>query len=163
MQAFPDYLKETNYQDITDPVHTVHQKAFNTELSAFLWYQTKPDLFAHFSRYMAAQHLGLPSWLDVYPWKEKIEGLKPGQPFFVDVGGGIGHQSIALREKVPELPNRIIVQDVPATLKHAIKHPSVETMVQDFWEPQSVKGEEFFVQLKCCSISQRLKSNRFRN
>jgi demethylsterigmatocystin 6-O-methyltransferase len=92
---------------------------------------------------MAAQHVGMPTWLDVYLWKEKTEGLKPGQLFFVDVGGGIRHQSMALRDKVPEFPNRIIVQDIPATLQHAIKHPGVETVVQDFWELQATKGESF--------------------
>jgi hypothetical protein len=78
--------------------------------------------------------------LDVYPWQENSKGLKPQQPFFIDLGGGIGQQSVALREKLPQLPNRIIVQDIPATLQHAIKHPSVETMVQEFFQPQVLKG-----------------------
>jgi demethylsterigmatocystin 6-O-methyltransferase len=67
-------------------------------------------------------------------------GLKPDQAFFIDLGGGIGHQSIALRQKVPQLPSNIIVQDIPATLQHAIKYPGVETMVQDFFQPQVVNG-----------------------
>ena len=104
MQVFPDYIKETNYQDITDQAHTLHQKAFNAELPAFLWFQTRPDLLAHFNQFMAARHVGMPTWFNVYLWKDKTEGLKLEQPFFIDVGGGIGHQSVALREKVPELP-----------------------------------------------------------
>ena len=107
-----------------------------------MWYATKkPDILVHFNLYMAAMDLGAPTWLDVYPWKEKTEGLGPAQPFFVDVGGGMGHQCIALRGKVPELPNRVIVQDIAATLQQVIKHPGVEAVVQDFFEPQAVKGK----------------------
>ena len=82
----------------------------------------------------------MPTWLDVYPFKEKIHDLGPEQPLFVDVGGGIGHQSIALREKLPDVRNKIILQDMPATLDHAIKHDGVEVMAYDFWQPQVVKG-----------------------
>ena len=61
--------------------------------------------------------------------------------FFVDVGGGIGHQSIALREKLPDLKNRIIVQDIPATLAHAIPHSGVEFLEQDFFQLQIITGQ----------------------
>lgn len=138
--ALPDFLKENNYQDITDMVHTPLQKAWNTDLPAFLWVETKPDNFAHFNQFMVVQHLGMPTWLDVYPYQEKADGLKLEQPFFVDLGGGFGHQSIALREKLPHLPNRIILQDIPTTLAHAIKHPGVEVAVQDFFQPQAIIG-----------------------
>lgn len=89
---------------------------------------------------MVAQRLGMPTWLDVYPYQHKAENLKPEQPFFVDLGGGLGHQSIALREKLPDLPNRIILQDIPATLEHAINHPGVEIVVQDFFQTQVIAG-----------------------
>lgn len=84
--------------------------------------------------------MGMRHWLDVYPVQEKTAGLDPAQVFFVDVGGGIGHQSIALREKFPTPPNEIILQDIPITLAHAIPHPGVKTMVQDFFQPQEIKG-----------------------
>jgi demethylsterigmatocystin 6-O-methyltransferase len=139
--ALPDFLKENNYQDITSNVHTPLQKAWNTELPGFIWIQTKPENFAHFNQFMVAQRLGMPSWLDVYPYQKKAEGLKLEQPFFVDLGGGLGHQSIALREKLPDMPNKIILQDIPVTLEHAIKHPGVEIIAQDFFQPQAITGE----------------------
>lgn len=117
------------------------QKAWNTELPAFIWVQTKPDNFAHFNQFMAAQRLGMPTWLDVYPYQAKTEGLKPEQPFFIDLGGGIGHQAIALREKLPNLSNKIILEDIPATLQHAIQHPGVEIVTQDFFQPQAITGK----------------------
>lgn len=89
--------------------------------------------------------MGMPTWLDVYPYKTKIENLSPEQPLFVDLGGGLGHQSIALREKLPNVRNKIILQDIPQTLEHAIKHPGVEIMVQDFFQPQQTKGNNIHV------------------
>ena len=106
--------------------------------------QTKPDNFAAFNQFMAGGRLGMPTWLDVYPYQARAEGLKPEQPFFIDLGGGIGHQAIALREKLPELPNKIILQDIPATLEHAIKHPGVEVVVQDFFQPQAITGAKIY-------------------
>lgn len=140
VQALPDFLKENQYKDFSDPTNTPLQKGWNTNLPAFLWVQTKPDLLNYFNQWMAAQRLGMPTWLDFYPYKEKTQGLDPSRPFFVDVGGGFGHQSVALRDKLPGLQNRIIVQDMAPVLEHAIKHPEVELMVHDFWQPQPIKG-----------------------
>jgi demethylsterigmatocystin 6-O-methyltransferase len=86
----------------------------------------------------------MPTWLDAYPYKEKTEGLKPEQPLFIDLGGGIGHQAIALREKLADLPNKIVLQDIPQTLEHAIKHPGVEVVVQDFFQPQAITGARIY-------------------
>lgn len=36
-QAFPDFLAETNYQDIPDPANIAAQKAFGISLFMFGW------------------------------------------------------------------------------------------------------------------------------
>ncbi|ELR06953.1 hypothetical protein VC83_08079 [Pseudogymnoascus destructans] len=100
--VLPNFLKEHKYQDVEENTDTALQKAFNTELPFFTWMLTQPKTLAHFNQYMSVHHTGKHSWLEVYPLEEKIEGLKPEQVFFVDVGGGIGTQSIALRKKHPE-------------------------------------------------------------
>lgn len=140
LQALPDFLKENQYQDVVDPAHTPFQKAWDTKLPAFLWAQSRPDLLHYFNQYMTVQRQGMPTWLDFYPYREKSQGLDPDRPFFVDVGGGLGHQSIALRNKLPEFKNRIIVQDMGAVTEHANKDLNVEFMEHDFWQPQPIKG-----------------------
>lgn len=82
----------------------------------------------------------MPTWLDVYPVEEMARSPGPEEPLFVDVGGGLGHQCIALRERFPHLKGRVILQDIPQTLTHAIHHDEVEIMVQDFFQPQAIKG-----------------------
>lgn len=84
-------------------------------------------------------------WHEVYPVEEKMKGLQPDQVFFVDIGGGIGTQSVALHSKYPDLKNRVIVEDIPDTVAQVIPHPGVEAVAQNFFEPQSITGERTFL------------------
>lgn len=143
-QALPDWLKEHNYVDVTDPDDTPHQKGHRTSLRTFDWAATHPEIYAHSHQYMKVQFDGLPSWLDVYPYQRLAESLDPNQIFFIDLEGGIGHQAVALREKVPQLPNRVIVQDTPDTVTQVIKHPGVEAIAQDLFQPQAHKGAKIY-------------------
>ncbi|KAL2221344.1 O-methyltransferase-domain-containing protein [Thermoascus aurantiacus ATCC 26904] len=106
IQALPDFLAETNYQDITDPTKTPLQKAWNTDLPLPL----------------GADQAGEPCALQ--PLHDR-----PAH----------GHAGVAGR-----VPDRIIVQDLAATLQHAIPYEGVETMVQDFFQPQAVKGARIY-------------------
>lgn len=140
-QVLPDFLKERKYQDVEDVLDTALQKAWNTDLPLFSWLQTQPEKLAHFNQYMSIHHAGKPQWHDVYPVEEKIKELGPEQVFFVDIGGGRGQQSVALRKKYPDVKNKVIVEDIPDTIAQAIPHPGVETKAQDFFEPQTITGE----------------------
>ncbi|KAL3455606.1 S-adenosyl-L-methionine-dependent methyltransferase, partial [Aspergillus heterothallicus] len=146
--ALRNFLIETNYQDITDPVHTPLQKAFNISLPAFVWAPTQPEKFEQFNLYMKTQRDGLPEWLDVFPIVERVQQdgeLDPDQVLFVDVGGGVGHQSVALRGRLPaSVANRIILQDMEPVVRHAIPCEGVEAMAHDFWKEQPIKGARFY-------------------
>jgi len=146
LQEFPDFLKETEYANIQDNTKTPLQKAWNTPDPAFIWVQTRPENLAYFNQWMAAQREGMPVWLDVFPIEAEVKTLnsKQSSPLFVDIGGGLGHQAIAFKEKFPNLAGRVILQDIPATLEHAISHPGVEVMVQDFFNPQAIQGAKFY-------------------
>lgn len=89
---------------------------------------------------MAVQRGELPIWLSVYPIDEETKGWNPENPVFVDVGGGIGHQCLALRTKYPQLPGRVILQDLLPALEHALPMQNVEVLEHDFFQPQPIKG-----------------------
>lgn len=87
----------------------------------------------------------MPGWqpaaaLEVFDW----ETLSP-DAVVVDVGGGDGSFAVALAERFPGL-KRIIVQDVSDVIEKsrvAIPEPCrgiVKPLVDDFFEPQTVKG-----------------------
>ncbi|RAL03139.1 S-adenosyl-L-methionine-dependent methyltransferase [Aspergillus ibericus CBS 121593] len=146
MWALPDFLQSTNYQDITDPTKTPLQKVFNTDLPGFILMQTMPEKLAHFLQFMEAHHMGLPTWLDVYPIHEKTADLRPDQALFVDAGGAIGHQCVMLRDRVPvqQVPNRVICQDFPSVVAQGIPHDGVEMMGHDFFTKQPVEGARIY-------------------
>lgn len=118
--------------------------AWGSTLHPFAHYQTQPELFSHFNQYMIVQRLGMPTWLDVYPHADAAKKATPGKPFFVDVGGGFGHQSITLKNKLPDMPGALIVQDLPAVLQQAQSHSEIELMPHNFFEPQPVRDAPIY-------------------
>jgi len=87
--------------------------------------------------------MGMPVWLDIYPYQNQVQAIKGDveRIFFVDVGGRLGHQSIALRRKVLDLKNKILLQDQQMVLQFAIEHHEVEKMAYDFFTEQPIKGK----------------------
>ena len=90
---------------------------------------------------MTACHEGQNIFLDVFPFDKEI-GIdsEPETPLFVDVGGSIGHQCAALKKKFPNIPGRVILQDLPPVIAQAIPTEGVELMVHDFMTEQPIKG-----------------------
>lgn len=99
-----------------------------------------PEDFGFFNQWMATQRVGMPTWLDVYPVAKETKDWDPERPLFVDVGGGVGHQCVALKKKFPETKGRVVLQDIPNVLEQAMKYPGVESMVHDIFTPQPIKG-----------------------
>ena len=65
-------------------------------------------------------------------------------PFFVDVGGGQGHQSMALRDRYPGLAKKndsIVLQDLHQTIKD-LKLDGVKAMPHDFFTKQPITGKK---------------------
>lgn len=142
-QVFPEFIAETKYQNPT--THTPFQKAHDTDLMPFLWLQDKPVYLKNFSAWMTADREGQNHFLNVFPFEEELTShLKPETPLFVDVGGNIGHQCVAFKKKLPNTPGRVILQDLPPVIAHAIPAEGVETMAHDFLTEQPVKGIDNF-------------------
>lgn len=140
-QAFPKFLEETKYQNPRDGANSPFQKGHSTDLVPFLWIQDKPTYRNNFGLWVAASREGQNIFLDVYPFEKELAlNTKPETPLFVDVGGSVGHQCIALKAKLPDTPGRVILQDLPGMIAHAIPTKGVEPMVHDFTTEQPIKG-----------------------
>ena len=78
-----------------------------------------------------------------YPVKERLgKDLKgSSETLIVDVGGSLGHDLAAFQANHPELPGRLVLQDLPALISQ-VDHtkPGIEPMTHDFLTPQPVKG-----------------------
>lgn len=81
------------------------------------------------------------SWLTVYPVEQETHGWDDAsRPIYVNIGGGIGHQCAQFKEQYPNLPGRVILQDLPHSIAKAMPTPGVENMAHNFFEPQPIKG-----------------------
>ena len=133
-------MKETGYTD-SAKTYAWH-RGFNTSLDFFPWAKQHPEYLKWFQSLMSVPREG--DWLDVFSIPSLSTGVTPEQAIFVDVGGNIGHQSARLRARFPDLPGRIICQDLPETIQVAPKVDGVELMAHNFFEPQPVTGAKAY-------------------
>jgi demethylsterigmatocystin 6-O-methyltransferase len=141
-QALPDYLAETSYADIPDGAHTVFQKAFDTDLTCFGWLPTQPKRFAHLQKLMTVTRQG--DWLSVFPTNEEVGSWAAGENgiLLVDVGGSMGHQCVNFRQRYPNIPGRMVLQDLPPVIQRVPPQNGIEAMSHDFFTPQPVQGQK---------------------
>ncbi|KAJ2902791.1 hypothetical protein MKZ38_000072 [Zalerion maritima] len=146
-------------------------------------YHTKLNLFEHlhatgygkdFGLHMGGYRQGRPSWMDpgFFPVQERlVEGFDSSSSsdpvMLVDIGGSHGHDVDEFRRKWPEVPGRLIVQDLPPVIG-AIDEldAKIERMEYDFHTEQPVKGARTYYMHSvlhdwpnetCLSILSRIK------
>ena len=81
--------------------------------------------------------------MDFFPVEEKLgEGARDHEDaiMFVYIGGGLGHEAVALRKRFPKLPGRFVLQDLPQAVAD-LRLDGVEATVHDFLTPQPLKGK----------------------
>jgi demethylsterigmatocystin 6-O-methyltransferase len=98
------------YESVTNNTKTPAQQAWNTELPFFVWLSNQSQRFGNLQKFMTIQRAGTVSWLSAFPFKEKLGNFQ-GKTAFVDIGGGFGHQCIALKKAFPELTGKLILED----------------------------------------------------
>ncbi|RAH76075.1 S-adenosyl-L-methionine-dependent methyltransferase [Aspergillus japonicus CBS 114.51] len=158
--ALPAFLAATNYQNPCDRERTAFQQAHQTDQTVFAWFMggsAPPRLFEDFSRWMSAQRVGQPIWLDVFPLERLLTSASsttapttaaaaapaspsPVPPLFVDVGGGVGHQCVELLQRLPQWHGRVVLEDLAPVVAQALPHAGFERRAHDFWTPQPVVG-----------------------
>lgn len=146
-EALPQYLKRTGYHNPTNSLQTAFQQAWKTPLHAFDWFGENPQHLAHFNDYMALRRQPEQTWLTVYPVSDEVQGWDARdntRAIYVNIGGGIGHQCAQFKAKYPDLPGRVVLQDLPHTVAQALQTPGVENMGHDFFEEQPVKDAKFY-------------------
>ena len=90
---------------------------------------------------MTAARSGEKNWLDGFPFEAEVaHNVKPDEILFVDVGGGIGAQCRNIKARFPDLPGRVILQDLPPPIKQALLVEGMEPTVHNFFTEQPIKG-----------------------
>ncbi|KAI1370106.1 S-adenosyl-L-methionine-dependent methyltransferase [Hypoxylon crocopeplum] len=144
LQATPQFLADTSYVNPTDVLHSPFQIAHKTDKPSYAWAMGQPKLMEGFNLWMTEQHQGQRTWLDVFDFAGHVGGSSVDTLVFVDVGGGIGQQCALIRNTFPQLPGRVVLQDQPFVLPHAIPTDGVEKQPFDFWTEQPLKGARIY-------------------
>ena len=142
----PEYLAKTGYKCPDSATDGPFQYAHDTKLESIEWKKQRPPIIQSFANHMSGYRQGRPSWMDedFYPVQEGLgRGFKTEMDavMLVDVGGSIGHDLIELKAKHPQLPGRLILQDLPHIIEKAPELEGIEVMEHDFYTPQPIKGK----------------------
>ncbi|KAF2462585.1 putative Sterigmatocystin 8-O-methyltransferase [Lindgomyces ingoldianus] len=152
-QALPQYLKSRNYATPTDPKNTVIQQVFGIKdkdmMSLVL---EKPDWARGFGMLMSTWGESHALLQHLSPVKERlVAGFNAdiNPVLFLDVGGGYGQKSIALRQAFPDLPGKVVVQDMPVFIDTAPVVEGIDFTVHDFFTEQPVKSAKAYYIRQC--------------
>ncbi|TPR01014.1 Transmembrane amino acid transporter family protein [Aspergillus niger] len=145
--ALPAQLKKTDYRNPSDGKNCAFQRGFRTPLHFFDFLEKNPIHAIQFNNHMSAYHQGRPSWMDVgfYPVLSLVAeaNISDQDVLLVDIGGSLGHDLSEFRRKWPQVPGRLILQDLPKVVEQARSmdlDPAIELMTHDFFTEQPIKG-----------------------
>lgn len=77
-------------------------------------------------------------WFEIYPVEEKLRLSNPDASaiLLVDIGGNVGHDLINFQKKFPDLPGRLVFEDLPGVVAAAGDLPKgIEGVGHDFFQP----------------------------
>lgn len=138
--GLPNFLAKTQYQTPTNGDDGPVQYGLKTDQHFFALLQSNARLGSAFNQFMTGYAKARPRWTDFYPVKQRLGVVGKSEVLLVDVGGGLGHETMGLSNAYPGLSGKLIVQDTPSVIQEAQsskKLPSnIEAVAHDFFTPQ---------------------------
>ncbi|KAI7228845.1 hypothetical protein KC343_g5817 [Hortaea werneckii] len=149
VQAVPDLIKGNRVHQFPEGPNqnSPIQHAFGETMFGVL--AKDPRRKKVFDDYLSAgRYSQEPKWFEIFPVREHLAATpKRGDTdvLLVDVGGGKGHDIASFRENFPDLPGKLILQDLPQTFASLQERPNgIELMEHDFFKEQRVKGARLY-------------------
>lgn len=131
-----------------NPIDGAFQLGNDTKDHFFEWVSQRPERLTQFQNHMAGYRTGRPSWMDTnfYPVeKNLVDGAKTESDavFLVDIGGGKGHDLQEIHRKHPNLPGKLVLQDLKGVIEKAEESGldgKIIPMEHDFFTKQPIIG-----------------------
>ncbi|KAI2895241.1 hypothetical protein CBS63078_4256 [Aspergillus niger] len=149
LTQLPEYFAKNNWTNPNDLTNTPFQFAAGTSSPYFDYLSTKPYYQSSFNTVMKSpiRRAGQP-WFKLFPVTDKlhIDNPTPSSILMVDIGGSQGQDLLAFRSAFPDLPGRLILQDLPHVVADAeLPDGVIESQGYDFFTEQPVKGAKGYM------------------
>ncbi|PVI08139.1 S-adenosyl-L-methionine-dependent methyltransferase [Periconia macrospinosa] len=133
----PDYFAEKGYQSPENAFDGPWQYSRHTKDHYFDWMARRPQIQQAFNTLMTISRQGRgEEWFDFYPVEEKLSAQSTDEILLVDIGGNIGHDVVAFKNRFPNLPGKLIVEDLPNVVASAPLRDGIEAVGHNFFDPQ---------------------------
>ena len=138
------FFKKNGYQNPNSLTNNPYTYAHDTKgLNIFEFLLKDPTRFKNFNDAMQAKSAQTLLPYNLFPFKDELGKIETTDKtvLLVDVGGGNGQATVAIRGLCPRIKGRMILQDQLQVIE-GIADPlsGVEMMGYDFFKPQPVKG-----------------------
>ncbi|RDW89970.1 uncharacterized protein DSM5745_01745 [Aspergillus mulundensis] len=142
-----DYFEKNGYRNPDDAYDGPFQYAYGTSDHYFDWLKKNPEVQHAFNVAMTETERDSGDyWFDLYPVTEKLATSDPDRVSIVDIGGGVGHTLRAFAKRFPELPGKLVLEDLPQVIDD-IKEPlpeNMDTVKHSMFEPQPIHGAQVY-------------------
>ena len=143
----PDWLQSHQYKDPIGKLPTAWTSVVPTDKHPYGYLADNPWALELAQAHMRVQREGRPLFFDALDFQKRFaQDADSSTVLFVDVGGSTGPQSHTLRQRFPDLPGRVILQDRPEVIEQAkdsLAASRIEAEVHDIFTPQPIKGMIF--------------------
>ena len=147
--VLPQYMRETGVHQF--PTRPEDKSPFVYAHNVQFWefFDKYPEHRKDFDEYLSKRRTGPNQWHQMFPMASILGPNAKHDPdavLFVDVGGSKGHEAISFHAAHPDIPGRLILQDLPSVIDKFTQDPpqGIELMPYDFFTAQPIKGQLFF-------------------
>ena len=152
-RRFPEYLQERNYRNPTNKDDSLWKYGMDTT-DHYFEYINRPGrerAAEAFHNHMRFKTLGL-KWHEMPNIMTSVFGdytASAEDVSIVDVGGSSGHDLVSFRTHHPNVPGRLVLQDLPEAISAAkaageLQARNIEAMEHDFFTPEPVTGARVY-------------------
>ena len=144
----PEYLSQTDW--VNPDTYSMGPHVFTFGRPLWKRLESEPRKSALFNKIMSAFKQNRESWVDIFPFEERLQNSVPAdQVLVIDIAGGVGHRLRDFKLKFPWASGRAVLQDQKHVLPTTESNPKafadlqecgIETMAHDIFKPQPVQG-----------------------
>jgi hypothetical protein len=144
MAKFPEWLDKNGLKCPSDSRDGLFQYAFGTNMEAFEYWHSKPEILDNVNTVMQGVRASRPAWVDWFPVQARIlDGVETERDavVLVDVAGGRGHDLETFRTSFPQKKGKLVLEDLSAVIDDVKSvNEDIVLLKHDFFQPQPIQG-----------------------